>query len=135
MLIFSLQLHHLFQKLLKKDLLAENWLPGKEWFPIVFNQEMLSKSDIFLVIKFPRYLIYLYIYKYIYIYVYIYIYIYIYIHTHTYIYTHTVTHIPYTHTHTHTGLEIGGVASRNVNHFWGNCESLCQSDSQYCESL
>ena len=24
----------------------------------------------------------------------------------------------------YTGLEIGGVASQNANHFWGNCESL-----------
>ena len=35
----------------------------------------------------------------------------------------------------YTGLEIGGVASQNANHFWSNCESLCQSDSQHCESL
>ena len=28
-----------------------------------------------------------------------------------------------------TGLEIGGVASQNA-HFWGNCESLWQSESQ-----
>ena len=35
----------------------------------------------------------------------------------------------------YTGLEIGGVASQNVNHFWGNGESLWQSESQYCESL
>ena len=27
------------------------------------------------------------------------------------------------------GVEIGGIASPNVNHFWGNCESLWQSDS------
>ena len=25
-------------------------------------------------------------------------------------------------------LEIGGFASPNANHFWGNCESLWQSD-------
>ena len=24
----------------------------------------------------------------------------------------------------YTGLEIGGVALQNINHFWGNCESL-----------
>ena len=35
----------------------------------------------------------------------------------------------------YTGLEIGGVASQNANYFWGNCESLWQSKSQYCESL
>ena len=29
----------------------------------------------------------------------------------------------------YTGLEIGGIASPNANHFWGNCESLWQSDS------
>ena len=34
-----------------------------------------------------------------------------------------------------TGLDTGGVASQNANHFWDNCESLWQSDSQYCESL
>ena len=27
------------------------------------------------------------------------------------------------------GLKIGGIASPNANHFWGNCESLWQSDS------
>ena len=32
-------------------------------------------------------------------------------------------------------LEIGGVASPNANHFWGNCKSLWRSDSQYWESL
>ena len=35
----------------------------------------------------------------------------------------------------YTGLEIGRVASQNSNHFWGKCESLWQSESQYCESL
>ena len=35
----------------------------------------------------------------------------------------------------YTGLEIGGVASQNENHCWGNCESLWQSDSQNRESL
>ena len=39
----------------------------------------------------------------------------------------------YTFTHTsmyiYTGLEIGGVVLQNANHFWGNCESLWQSDS------
>ena len=34
-----------------------------------------------------------------------------------------------------TGLKIGGVASQNANHFWCHYESLCHSDSQYCESL
>ena len=29
----------------------------------------------------------------------------------------------------YTGLEIGGVASQNANHFWGKCELLWQSDS------
>ena len=32
-------------------------------------------------------------------------------------------------------IYIDGVASQNANHFWGNCESLWQSESQYCESL
>ena len=35
----------------------------------------------------------------------------------------------HTHKHTHTGLEIGSIALPNINHFWGNCESLWQSDS------
>ena len=35
----------------------------------------------------------------------------------------------------YAGLEIDGVASQNANHFWGNFESLWQSNSQYCESL
>ena len=30
---------------------------------------------------------------------------------------------------------MGGVASPNANHFWGNCESLWQSESRNCESL
>ena len=30
---------------------------------------------------------------------------------------------------------MGSVASPNANHFWGNCESLWQSESQYCELL
>ena len=29
------------------------------------------------------------------------------------------------------GLEIGGFASPNANHFWGNCKSLRPTDSQY----
>ena len=29
----------------------------------------------------------------------------------------------------HTGLEVGGFASPNVNHFYGNCKSLWPSDS------
>ena len=29
----------------------------------------------------------------------------------------------------YTGLEIGGIASPNANHFWGNCESLWLSNS------
>ena len=33
------------------------------------------------------------------------------------------------------GLEIGGVASQNVNKFWSTCESLWQSESQNCELL
>ena len=49
-----------------------------------------------------------------------------YINIHTYI--HTYIHI-------YTGLEIGGVTSQNANYFWGNCESLWQSDSQNFESL
>ena len=32
-------------------------------------------------------------------------------------------------------LEIGGVASHKAKHFWGTCESLCQSDSQDYEPL
>ena len=35
----------------------------------------------------------------------------------------------------YTGLEIGGVASQNANHFYSNCESLWQSESQKHESL
>ena len=35
----------------------------------------------------------------------------------------------------YTGLEIGGVALQNTNHFWGNYESLWQSESQNCDSL
>ena len=35
----------------------------------------------------------------------------------------------YTYTYTYIGLEIGGITSPNANHFWGNCESLWQSDS------
>ena len=31
----------------------------------------------------------------------------------------------------YTGLEIGGDASQNVNHFWGNCESLWQSTANH----
>ena len=31
----------------------------------------------------------------------------------------------------YTGLEIGGFASPNANHFWGKCESFCPTDSQY----
>ena len=30
---------------------------------------------------------------------------------------------------------MGGVAPQNVNHFWGNFESLWQSETQNCESL
>ena len=44
----------------------------------------------------------------------------------------------YTHTYVHIymqRLEIGGVASQYANHFWGNCESTWQSESQNCESL
>ena len=33
------------------------------------------------------------------------------------------------------GLKMVGVASQNANYFWGNCESLWPSESQYCESL
>ena len=29
------------------------------------------------------------------------------------------------------GLEIGGFASPNANHFWGNCKSVWPTDSQY----
>ena len=29
----------------------------------------------------------------------------------------------------YAGLEIGGIASPNANHFWGNGESLWQCDS------
>ena len=35
----------------------------------------------------------------------------------------------------YAGLEIGGVASQNTNHFWGICELLWQSESQNCESI
>ena len=35
----------------------------------------------------------------------------------------------------YTGLEKGSVTSQNANHFWGDCESLCQSGLHYCESL
>ena len=35
----------------------------------------------------------------------------------------------YIYMYIYTGLEIGGIASPNANHFWGNCESLRQSDS------
>ena len=35
----------------------------------------------------------------------------------------------------YTGLEIGSVTLQNANHFWGNCESPWQSESQYCKSL
>ena len=68
----------------------------------------------------------MYICIYIYTYICIYIYIYIYVYKHTYI--HTYIHI-------YKGLEIGGVTSQNANYFWGNCESLRQSDSQNFESL
>ena len=37
----------------------------------------------------------------------------------------------YVSIHTHTGLEKGGFASPNVNYFWGNCESLWPTNSQY----
>ena len=36
----------------------------------------------------------------------------------------------YIYIYVYTGLEIGNIASIDVNHFWGNCESLWQSDSQ-----
>ena len=62
----------------------------------------------------------------IYIYINIYIYIYRYIYIHIYIYIHTFLY---------TELGIGSVASQSVNYFWVNCESLWQSNSQYCESL
>ena len=39
-----------------------------------------------------------------------------------YVHIHMCTYI-------HTGLEIGGFASPNANHFWGKCESLWQNDS------
>ena len=41
----------------------------------------------------------------------------------------------YINVYVQAGLEIGGVASQNANYFWGNCESLWQSDLLYCESL
>ena len=53
---------------------------------------------------------------------------------HTYIHTYMHAYI-YACMHMYVGLEIGGVASQNTNHFRGNCESLYQSDSQYCELL
>ena len=31
----------------------------------------------------------------------------------------------------YAGLEKGGFASPSVNHLWGNCESLWQTDSPY----
>ena len=33
------------------------------------------------------------------------------------------------------GQEIGGITLQNANHFWGNCESFWQSESQNCKSL
>ena len=33
----------------------------------------------------------------------------------------------------YAGLKIGGVASQNANHCWGNYKSLWQSDSQNCK--
>ena len=49
-----------------------------------------------------------------------------YIHTHVHIHKHIgICYI--------AGLEMGGVALQNANHFWGNCESLWQNASQYCE--
>ena len=64
----------------------------------------------------------------------IYNYIYICVCVCIYVCVYILIHI-HTHTHTYTGLEIGGVESQNANHFWGNCESLWQSESQNCESL
>ena len=56
--------------------------------------------------------------------------IYWYIHT----YIHSFIHTYYMYIG-YTGLEMGGVASQNANHLWGNCESLWQSELQNCESL
>ena len=62
-------------------------------------------------------------------------------HTHTQTHTHTHAHsyiYIYILTYIHTGLEIGGIATPNENHFWDNCESLWLSDSPnfwHCESL
>ena len=74
------------------------------------------------------------VHVYVYIHIYIYIYICIYIHIYVYIYLYTYIYM-YIYIYTHTGLEIGSVALQNANHFWGNCESLWQSELQYCESL
>ena len=52
----------------------------------------------------------------------------------TYTYTRSNIHLC-THVCICTGLKIGSVISQNANHFWGNCETLCQSESQYCESF
>ena len=41
----------------------------------------------------------------------------------------------YKYVYVYTGLEISNVASQNANHFFGNCESLWQSESQNCESI
>ena len=37
----------------------------------------------------------------------------------------------YIYTYLYTGLEIGRFALPNANHFWGKCESLWPTDSQY----
>ena len=50
------------------------------------------------------------------------------------IYLRTYIHT-YVRLYIHSRLEIGGVALQNVNQFLGNCESLWQSESQYCESF
>ena len=48
---------------------------------------------------------------------------------HAYIHTYMQTCMhAYIHTYTHR-LEIGGIASPNANHFWGNCELLWHSDT------
>ena len=56
------------------------------------------------------------------------------IHIYTYIYSHTYVHLC-TYIYLYAGLQIDSVVSQNTNHFWGNCESLRQSESQNRESL
>ena len=52
-----------------------------------------------------------------------YTYRYTYAYIHTYIFTYIYTYI-------YLGLEIGGFALPNANHFWDKCESLWPTDLQ-----